>query len=87
MFLGIQYTNVQFEHEFINPPCAGTCLKVVFLKSKASVLLPGFCLISFFCFSFGILLFIPSQNKVEGRVKIKEILKVGKVGICFDDHR
>lgn len=40
-----------------------------------------FGLISFFCLSFGILLFISSQDKVEEGKRNKEILKNGHVSV------
>lgn len=62
-----------------NPLCARMHLKVAFLRSKASTL-ADFCVISFFC-SFGTLLFMPSQDKVEQGEKNKEILKTVTVSL------
>lgn len=50
------------------------------LKSKASTL-ADFCFVSFFCSSFGILLFMPSQDKVEEGEKNTEILKMVQVSL------
>lgn len=55
-------------------------LKVAFLNSKASTL-ADFCFLSFFCSSFGILLFMPSQDKVEQGEKNTEILKMVQVSL------
>lgn len=55
-------------------------LKVAFLRSKASTL-ADFCFISFFCSNFGMLLFMPSQDKVEQGEKNKEILKTVAVSL------
>lgn len=63
-----------------NPLCASMHLKVAFLNSKASTL-ADFCFLSFFCSSFGILLFMPSQDKVEQGEKNTEILKMVQVSL------
>lgn len=52
----------------------------------------GKCIVAWLLLRFLLLLkfwrfmFIPSQCRVEGTIKLKEILKMGKAGICFDDR-